>query len=325
MGAYENSLAIPEVPPMSLLNVFGVELGNKWTYKGTNLGQPYVVEREFVAVDQSRFPAKTFEMQIKENGTIVGTEWYEDTGSRVNLWGGTYEDEGEYFTMTFSEGLKAAWYPMNAGDHAYSAAIAYILGIPFNVSLTADIVNKADIALGFDTVEAYEMRYQLHIWGKVGKEVLDVTDNFTWWMAPYLGVVKDQDPEYSAKLTSFAIGGGVITDKSDADGDMVSDYNEIFIYHTHWQYKDSDGDGLPDGDEINLHETDPLDADTDHDGMTDGWEVLYDGLDPLIPDASGDPDKDRYTNYEEFLLGSDPADRNDPRPRALPWLPLLLE
>jgi hypothetical protein len=40
----------------------------------------------------------------------------------------------------------------------------------------------------------------------------------------------------------------------------------------------------------------------------------------------GDLDKDWYSNCYEFLMGSDPTNRNDPdpRPRAMPWIPLLL-
>jgi hypothetical protein len=58
--------------------------------------------------------------------------------------------------------------------------------------------------------------------------------------------------------------------------------------------------------------------------MPDTWENNY-GLEPLADDANEDPDKDKLTNYEEFLKGSDPGNRNDPEPTALPWLPMLLE
>lgn len=67
------------------------------------------------------------------------------------------------------------------------------------------------------------------------------------------------------------------------------------------------------------------DDDDDNDGMPDTWEELYDCLDPLVDDADGDCDKDGYTNYDEYILGSDPTDRNDPKRHALPFLFLLLD
>ena len=43
---------------------------------------------------------------------------------------------------------------------------------------------------------------------------------------------------------------------------------------------DTDGDGISDFDEINLYHTDPHQADTDHDGFLDGTEIMK-GFDPL--------------------------------------------
>jgi len=66
--------------------------------------------------------------------------------------------------------------------------------------------------------------------------------------------------------------------------------------------------------------------DSDNDGMPDYWENQHD-LNPLVDDASGDVDNDGYTNLEEYQLGSDPTDRNDPEQqpvKAMPWIPLLL-
>jgi hypothetical protein len=103
---------------------------------------------------------------------------------------------------------------------------------------------------------------------------------------------------------------------------------------------DSDGDGMPDEWEItnglnryvddssldpdqdgltNLAEyqngTDPNKLDTDEDGMPDGCEIQY-GLDPLDSDgdngADGDLDSDGWTNYEEYINGTNPNDDTSP-------------
>jgi hypothetical protein len=50
--------------------------------------------------------------------------------------------------------------------------------------------------------------------------------------------------------------------------------------------------------------------DTDHDGMPDEWEIRF-GLDPNdATDAQKDLDRDSYSNLDEYIGGSDPADLN---------------
>jgi hypothetical protein len=53
--------------------------------------------------------------------------------------------------------------------------------------------------------------------------------------------------------------------------------------------------------------------DSDNDGMTDGWEMQYFGN--LTPSATGDFDIDGVNNLNEFLEGTNPADKNSLRPR----------
>lgn len=67
---------------------------------------------------------------------------------------------------------------------------------------------------------------------------------------------------------------------SDADGDDISDYKEVNMYHTDKNKKDTDGDGLGDYDEIFKYKTNPIKSDTDGDGYLDGEEVKN-GYNPL--------------------------------------------
>ena len=91
---------------------------------------------------------------------------------------------------------------------------------------------------------------------------------------------------------------------------------------------DSDSDGLTNWKEY-LYGTDPTNVDTDADGLPDGWEVQYMSADkdeegnPVAPSlnplsdaddygAEGDPDKDGYTNADEYLFGTNPIVADSP-------------
>ncbi len=89
----------------------------------------------------------------------------------------------------------------------------------------------------------------------------------------------------------------------DSDGDGLTDWEEVNVYHTDPNNPDTDGDGLLDGEEVKVYKTNPLDPDTDHDGLSDGDEVRRHKTDPNNPDTDGDGllDGDEVKTY-----GTDP-------------------
>ncbi len=99
--------------------------------------------------------------------------------------------------------------------------------------------------------------------------------------------------------------GGTILEDWDADGDGLSNEDEIELYQTNPLDPDTDDDGLLDGAEVSGG-TDPKDADSDDDGLTDGEEVSL-GTDPNDPDS----DDDGITDGGEVDEETDPADAGE--------------
>jgi hypothetical protein len=91
----------------------------------------------------------------------------------------------------------------------------------------------------------------------------------------------------------------------DSDDDELTDFQEIIIYNTDPNEMDSDEDGLTDGEEVNTYSTDPNDEDSDDDGLTDYQEINTYFTDPNDADSDGDG----LTDYQEInTYSTDPND-----------------
>ncbi|HUT80557.1 MAG TPA: hypothetical protein VMZ29_05070 [Candidatus Bathyarchaeia archaeon] len=91
---------------------------------------------------------------------------------------------------------------------------------------------------------------------------------------------------------------------NDTDGDMLTDYEEAYIYLSSPIRQDSDFDAIGDYDEIMVYNTSPIDPDCDDDNLKDGQEVLQYLTDPHLYDT----DSDSFSDYEEIQAGTNPLD-----------------
>lgn len=96
----------------------------------------------------------------------------------------------------------------------------------------------------------------------------------------------------------------------DTDGDLLPDFEEMYVYGTSVNLVDSDGDGLTDWQEVRLGSR-PDRVDTDGDGFPDAWDLEY--FDILVRNdeqADMDDDHDGLTNLEEARYGTNPRDED---------------
>jgi len=127
----------------------------------------------------------------------------------------------------------------------------------------------------------------------------------------YIVTALDTDGDESVTSDTASV---VLT---DSDGDGL--YNLLEAAGcTDANQSDSDSDGLSDGTEdanrngtVDAGETDPCEADSDADTLPDGWETAngFNALSGSGADGpAADPDGDGWTNYQEYLSCTDPAD-----------------
>jgi outer membrane protein OmpA-like peptidoglycan-associated protein len=219
--------------------------------------------------------------------------YIESKGFNADLVGWFHFNSGKAVSPYFYVGV---------GGTSYQRKVGGDIGWPSTENFTSIHI---PVGLGLEMATSRSFAISL----EVGARGLDKwTDNFitgtknflgTDWYPKarlglnfYLGSSNDDDNDGEGLTNGYEKYIGTDMNKTDTDGDGLSDFDEITKYNTNPSKADTDDDSLKDGEELVTYHTDPLKADTDGDGLKDGLEVLTHHTDPLKVDTDGDGLKD---------------------------------
>lgn len=166
--------------------------------------------------------------------------------------------------------------------------------------------NWFDVLLSNDNVA-----WRPALTNRLGTNAAIANFDFADWPARYVRVVGHTNSvnDFNS-ITETVIHYSV---PADTDNDGLPDVWELFYFGnlTNTPAGDPDGDGQSNAYEF-LHGTDPtvfnVSGDTDGDGLPDSWEMAHFGT--LAYGANDDPDRDGFSNLQEYLAGSDPMNAN---------------
>lgn len=243
------------------LDRFAMQTGNGWTYTAVSGGLSQGVERQVTGINSLLFPEPVHEVDYRKNDVFERTEFIEKREDQLLLRGETVRvgtDTG--FTdqiFQYQDGLPLAWFPMKVGDHREIITNGWFRVLPdllFQISFTADVVGKEALPAPYEGLETYRIDYVIRLWGKgPDGQSLDETTSLSWWLTPYLGVIKTSSPYSVTDLVSFRVDHGWLTDSRDGDNDGLRDFQELLVWQTDPEVADTDGDLCADGIEVAGH------------------------------------------------------------------------
>ena len=207
------------------VNIFGLAVGNTWTYQGVGNDGRYIAYDEVIA-RECHLSRMVYVVERRERGEWRETQWLERKAGRINLWGGIAYIDGATYTMQFSTGLLQGWYPMNVGESKFTAATLTIGELPGYVaraSMKVDVVDKKQVVLASGAVTAYKLRYRMRIWGNGA----DKSATYSQWSVPYLGYVQYTDQDSIAVLSSCSINGKKLTQGTERADNGFKDHEKL--------------------------------------------------------------------------------------------------
>ncbi len=178
----------------------------------------------------------------------------------------------------------------------YLGSVTIPVGLGADVFLTRSLAINAEWRLNFmfsDDFDAFNTNLIRSQALNQNMEDLAVTDEssdsysvLTFGIKYFLFEDGDMDGDLIPNTEEESLGSNPYD--ADTDGEGLSDYEEIRVFHSNPLLKDSDRDGLNDYVEAVKYRTSPLEPDTDGDGVTDAEEIQTHKSDALAADTDGD-------------------------------------
>ena len=214
---------------------------------------------------------------------------------------------------------------------------------PISYTSTARLLSQQSTTVPYGTFTTVRLQWTLTMSGTIQGQQVNETTTANLYIAEGIGIVRDDQGASRLDLfdtnvellTQDPDGDGIIgdqdncpntanADQTNTDGDALGDACD----------SDDDNDGVPDAsDAFPLDPTeqsdndqdgigDNADTDDDNDDLPDSWESAN-GLNPFnASDRDSNADGDNYSNYQEYIGGSDPQDPSS-IPQPVPQIMLF--
>jgi hypothetical protein len=188
---------------------------------------------------------------------------------------------------------------MNRNLLFFMGAMAYCCALTAPTAMAQDQPQADPQITALPTANAYQISWP----GVAGRlYYLQFTTSLDGWTS--------NDPEIWTCAPAVFLGdGSTVTAgfSSTVPRSFVRLKYSLATHYTEGDHGDADGDGLSNIDEVSIHLTEPLLADTDNDGLSDSDEITR-GTNPKIADT----DNDGLSDSDEITGGTNPLQFNVP-------------
>ncbi|MFZ0931588.1 MAG: PKD domain-containing protein [Syntrophobacteraceae bacterium] len=184
------------------LDYYGMQAGNHAESRISVGNRVVGTSTDDLSLDMTSFGHPSYVDLNVSNGTSSKT-WYQDYP------GGLYmqQMQSSGYTFTFDPALPMAVTPFAAGANWKESSNVTVEGYSGVASISARVYPRVIIGVPAGYFLAWPITYTLEISGRGRTQMTSETE----WFAPYFGMVKAKDSEYTIEMTESVVGGGTVT------------------------------------------------------------------------------------------------------------------